>query len=114
MNLVVGIIFKASFPMFTGSFRNAKYSHDAVITGKITKDSYGKSTGQHTFTFEVIECSTNDFTVGETYRKMGRNMYPNVVGIISIPENMQELEIEKSKRAATQSAKAKRENLFTY
>ncbi len=79
MNLVKGTIFTATFPIFTGSFRNAKFSHDVIIKGKILKDSYGKETGQHTFTFEIIESSDNrEFTVGYNYRKKGRNIYPNI------------------------------------
>jgi hypothetical protein len=79
MNLVKGTIFTAQFPIFTGSFRNAKFSHDVTIKGEILKDSYGKESGQHTFTIKVLESSDlNNFQVGCYFLKKGRNLYPNI------------------------------------
>ncbi len=63
---VVGDEIEFQKAVFTGSFRNAKFSHYETIRGKIVKDSYGAKKQQHTFTIE---------TADKTFRIKGRNLY---------------------------------------
>jgi len=109
MNLVTGTIFNGTFPVFTGSHRNARFSHEVSVKGVIVKDSYGAATGQHTFQFEILESShPSDFAVGTVYRKMGRNMYPNVTRCERPADYIEQAE-RKALRAEFSSAKARRE-----
>ena len=105
LNIVVGLVFEAEFPVFRGSFRNATYDGVAKVKGKITSDSYGKKTGKHTFTFLVTESDRPDeFTVGQTYRKVGKNMYPSILSY-EYPVNYEAVAEEKARRAKKQAAR---------
>lgn len=53
--------------VFTGSHRNARFSHFELISGRIVKDSYGADKQQHTFTIETAS--------GEKKLRKGRNVY---------------------------------------
>jgi len=80
--------------VFTGSFRAAKFSHFELITGTITKDSYGAAKQQHTFTLQLSD--------GNTTRIKGRNLYAN--GTYRKPW------INESKRVAARDEKHERGN----
>lgn len=106
-NLVKGTIFYAELPVFTGSFRNAKFSHNVKIKGIIEKESYGSDKGQHTFVFKVLESDDQkEYKIGSTYRKKGRSMYPNI-SKLEQPSDYEIQAADKAKRASTQSAKVK-------
>ena len=57
--------------VFSGSFRNAKFSHFELISGEIIKDSYGADKQQHTFTLLLAD--------GSKKLIKGRNLYKNGV-----------------------------------
>ena len=97
-NLVTGTVFTVKFPCFTGSWKKPKYSHDATIKCRVVKESYGVQTAQHTFQLEVIETDDSDYPVGRTFKKMGRNLYPNIVEIHSQPDNYETVAEEKRER----------------
>lgn len=60
---------KFSRAVFSGSYRNPKFSHMENIEGTIVKESYGVEKQQHTFTIKK--------TNGEVIRIKGRNLYRN-------------------------------------
>lgn len=95
-NIVKGTVLKFEEAIFNGSWKKPKFSHTAIHTVKVTKESYGSSKGQHSFTLEVID--STERKVGETFRKMGRNIYPTAQ-IISQPETIIELTEEKNERS---------------
>ncbi len=70
-NVVTGDYVKFERAVFTGSYPNAKFSHNEVVIGEIVNDSYGMTTGQHTFTI-LLDC-------GKKIRIKGRNLYRNGV-----------------------------------
>jgi hypothetical protein len=108
-NLVVGSRFRATFPVFVGKYPRARHSHDVDVVGVVTSESYGREKGQHTFTFRVLESSDPEtFEVGKEYRKKGRNLYP-AVWRVEQPADYEQKAAEKAARAATQSAKARKE-----
>lgn len=108
MNLLTGTVFIAELPIFYGCFKKPKFSHKVKVNAEIIKESYGEKTGQHTFTFLVKESSDiTKFEVGKKYKKKGRNLYPNLIEIISQPENEAFLSEEKKIRKAKAKAKAK-------
>lgn len=55
--------------IFTGTYKKPIFEGYALIRATIIKESYGKKTGQHTFTLETDS--------GEIFRIMGRNLYAN-------------------------------------
>lgn len=57
--------------VFTGSYRNAKFSHFEMITGVIVSESYGAAKQQHTFTIQQEN--------GAKTLIKGRNLYANGV-----------------------------------
>jgi len=109
MNLVIDTEFKAEFPVFTGSFRKAKLSGYAKVTGKIVDENYSGSTSLHWFKFLVIESDSTDYEVGKTYRKRGKNMYPNIKEA-KYGSNYEEHSQDKKHRA--QVMKLERKNLY--
>lgn len=66
---VVGDDVKFERAVFTGSFRNPKFSHNETIEGKIIAESYGEKTQQHTFTILLSD--------GKKIKIKGRNLYKN-------------------------------------
>ena len=68
-NCVVGDFVQFERAVFTGSYRNARFSHNETVEGEITKESYGADKQQHTFTIERTD--------GERIRIKGRNLYRN-------------------------------------
>ena len=110
-NLVQGTIFEAQLPVFTGSYKNAKFSHNVSVKMQVIKESYGAERGQHTFTLLCLESShPEDFAVGKTYRKKGRNLYPNICANVQQPDNYLQVAAEKDDRSRY-SAAAKRRRL---
>ena len=102
MNLVKGTVFSANFDIF-GSYnprtRKAKYLGSVLVKAKIINESYGLTTAQHTFTFEVLESSDkSEFQIGKKYKKKGRNIYPCLSEIHEQPANYDELANEKIER----------------
>lgn len=98
MDLTINCIIKFTEAVFIGTYPKAKFSHERTITGKITKDSYGQKTGQHTFSIDVIECDDDNYSCGENIRRKGRNVYRNCK-VIAYPDNHQELADEKHSRS---------------
>lgn len=105
MDLTVDCIIKFKEAVFTGTYPKTQYSHERTITGRITKDSYGAKTGQHTFTIHIIECDDESYSCGENIRRKGRNVYRECE-VIAYPENHQELADEKHERS-----KSKKESI---
>lgn len=98
MNIVVGTKLIVDQPVFTGSYRNAKYSHNRVFEAVVIKDSYGPSTGHHNFTLEVITASDDgSLQPGDIKRIRGKNLYPNST-IINQPKDLQQKADEKTLR----------------
>lgn len=58
--------------VYDGSYPNATFSHNERVKGVITKESYGKSKQQHTFTIFDMETQ-------KSFRIKGRNLYKNGV-----------------------------------
>lgn len=53
--------------IFSGSWKNAKFSHFEVIKGVVVNDSYGTDKQQHTFTIQLSD--------GTKIKRKGRNIY---------------------------------------
>ena len=107
MNLTEDCIITFKEPVFVGgSFyrgrcKGAKYIGDRTISGKILKESYG-STGQHTFTILVDSCTgenSGQYKKGAKVRRKGRNLYPNVIDLVTPnEEKYQQLQQQKKLR----------------
>ena len=76
MNLVVGDYVEFILPQFSGgSFyrgrcSGAKYLGDKQFSGTIEKESYGRTSGQHTFSIRLLD--------GSLKMVKGRNLYPAI------------------------------------
>lgn len=70
-NCVTGDEVQFEKDIFVGSYPNSKWNGTETIYGKIIKDSYGSSKGQHTFTVELVS--------GEKMRIKGLNLYKYAV-----------------------------------
>lgn len=107
MNLVKGTVFTAKLAIFgkyNARTKQAKFLGEVQIKAKVTNESYGLTTAQHTFTFEILESSDiSEFQIGCKYKRKGRNLYPYLIEICEQPENLQDLENEK--RARKEDAK---------
>ena len=57
--------------VFTGTYPNAKFSHDETIEAVVISDSYGEKKQQHTFSLLLPN--------GKKIRIKGRNLYRNGV-----------------------------------
>lgn len=69
INLVVGTRFRATLPVFVGTYPNLRHSHDVDIVGIIVRASYGKDQAQQTLTFRVLESDDPEtFEPGMEYR----------------------------------------------
>ena len=110
-NLTIGTYVKIKEPVFSGSFRNATYEGDRIISGEIVNESYG-STGQHTFTILAHSITGEDATkykIGQKIRRKGRNVYPNLLDY-RYPEDHDKLAVEKQTRS--EAAKIIREKRY--
>lgn len=71
--------------IFTGSFRNAKFSHYEYYLVKVINDTYKQTTDfctylstKHRFTLEVVQViSGNEKKIGDKFVKRGKNLYGN-------------------------------------
>lgn len=70
-DVCVGDTVRFSRAKFAGSFRNPTFLGFEIVTGQVTKDSYGAVKQQHTFTIKLAD--------GKTTRIKGRNLYTNGV-----------------------------------
>ena len=68
---VVGDEVKFERAVFTGTYPNAKFSHEETIEAVVISESYGEKKQQHTFTLLLPN--------GEKTRIKGRNLYRNGV-----------------------------------
>ena len=68
---VVGDEVKFERAVYTGTYPNAKFSHDETIEAVVISDSYGEQKQQHTFTLLLPN--------GKKTRIKGRNLYRNGV-----------------------------------
>ena len=86
--------------VFTGSWRNAKFSHYETIEGKIDSDSYGAKKQQHTFS--IIKSDGTELII------KARNVYRN--GVMRKPwaDESERLEALKEKYARGDAARAAR------
>ncbi len=80
-DMVVGDTIIWIEPEFSGGYRNATFTGYSWNTGKIIKDSYGKKSGQHTFTIETPD--------GYTIRKKGRTLMKEYSGVLKPSEDRQ-------------------------
>ena len=99
-NCVVGDFVQFERAVFTGSYRNAKFSHNETVEGEIIRDSYGAEKQQHTFTIQLPN--------GKTTRIKGRNLYRN--GTMRKPwaDENERLEALREKHARGDAARAAR------
>ena len=88
-NIVRGTELTVTEPMFTGSFRNAKYAGDRQWAGVVIADKYGDQ-GKHWFTVEVTESGHESIKVGVKVRRQGKNLYGHCE-ILGQPENIDQL-----------------------
>ena len=65
--------------IFTGHYKNAKFSHKQKIIAEVLKDSYGAKKQQHTFTLRIIWDSDNSYDKDQNIRIKGRVLYRNGV-----------------------------------
>jgi hypothetical protein len=101
-DLTIGCTIRFTEPVFSGSYRNATYLGDRTITGTITKESYGATSGQHTFTIRVEDVTGEQSDVVRdkgTIRRKGRNVYRDCE-TLSTPDNYQVLREDKHQRGA--------------
>ena len=102
-NLTRGCRVRFTEPVFIGSYRNATCIGERTIVGTITADSYGRKTGQHTFTIAVESATGEDaqsvLEKGKIRRK-GRNLYRDCE-TLATPEDYQDLLLDKYARANT-------------
>lgn len=116
MNLVVGSKFMFREPLFEGSFRKPKFTgRYRTLTVKVLKESYGAQRGQHTFTLEVLECeahANDNIPAGEKIRRKGRNLYPNILGSVTQPDDYALRAEEKATRAKVVRARLAQELEF--
>lgn len=68
-DVVVGDEVRFQKVVFTGNYKNPKFSHFELVTGRVVKDNYGDYKQQHTFTLELPD--------GSRTLIKGRNLYRN-------------------------------------
>lgn len=111
MDITVGTKLRFRESVFTGSYPNAAFSHTREIVGIVVKESYGKKTGQHTFTIQVETCDDNSYYQDDKIRRKGRNVYKDCK-IISYPKEHKSLADEKHERAKAVKDSIKRNKAF--
>ena len=91
MNIVKGMKFKAVFPVFSGSYRNAKYIKDVKIEGEIIEDCCYSSDSKHWLYF-VVTASDDEqyYKIGKKHKKQGKNIYTQIKSY-EYPENHKEV-----------------------
>ena len=65
---VVGDEVKFQRAIFTGTYPNAKFSHDETIEAVVISDSYGEQKQQHTFTLLLPNGKKTRIKVRKLYR----------------------------------------------
>ena len=88
-NIVRGTELTVTEPMFTGSYRNAKYAGDRQWQGVVVADKYGDQ-GKHWFTVQVTNSNHESIKVGGKVRRQGKNLYGHSE-ILGQPENIDQL-----------------------
>ena len=79
-DIVVGDRILYTESVFGGSFRRPKYIGERTILADVLRESYGETTGQHTFSLQVIEAfGEQPPKAGAKIRRKGRNIYRNGV-----------------------------------
>lgn len=79
MNAVNGTKFTASFPVFSGNFKSAKFDHMATVSGVVTiQDCYSHDNFKHWIYFIVTKSDSPDYVVGKQYKKQGKNFYGKI------------------------------------
>jgi len=97
MNLTVGDRITWDAPQFVGGsawggrFRGARYNGTVRLSGIIEHESYGRETGQHTFSIRLTD--------GTLKRVKGRNLYPHIVEYEAGPDHAEQ-EARKADRIA--------------
>lgn len=110
MNLVVNQTIIWTEPVFSGSYPKSEYLGERTTKAVIVKDSYGSRRGQHSFSLRVIySTGVQPLVAGETYRRLGRNLY-KTASVIEQPDNLEELLADKEKRAK----EAKERKFYTW
>lgn len=64
-------------PVFSGSWRNAKYEGDEYYRVRIYSSGRYDERNHHTFRVEVLEVLEGRKKVGSKFSKRGKNLYPN-------------------------------------
>lgn len=100
-NLTVDCYITFSESVFSGHYRSPNYEGERTISGKIVKESYGSSRGQHTFTIlidEIDGAESSKYKIGQKIRRKGRNVYGGLEKV-DYPENYATLAEEKRGRS---------------
>ena len=84
-------------PIFTGSYRNARFSHFEYYEVKIVNNNYDYNKGYHRFTCEVLAVIKGDKKVGAKFTKRGKNLYPNYYEEIYASQEAFEEKAEKKR-----------------
>jgi hypothetical protein len=91
MNAVLGTIFTANFPVFTGSRTKPKWHKNIKIVARISIDACYAKDNKHWIYFTVLESEDVEFfAVGKQYKKQGKNFYPAIL-CYTYPENYAEI-----------------------
>lgn len=98
-DVVTGDVVRFKRAMFDG-WPKPKYLGDEIVQGRVIGDSYGKGTGQHTFTLELPD--------GGTTRIKGRNLYANGVERLPWQEESERIAVAAEKHARGDVARAER------
>ena len=74
-----GDVIRFSEACFGGSWEKPRYAGDREIVAIVSKDSYGSTKQQHTFTLQIVDWvgDENPGDPGEAIRRKGRNVYRN-------------------------------------
>lgn len=87
-NLAEGCTGILQLPIFTGSFKNAKFDHNEYYKINVIDSSYSENdNNKHWFKCEVVEVLEGDNKkVGDIFRKQGKNFYSNFMQLTAVPE----------------------------
>ena len=80
---------------FRGRCRGAKFTGTLRFSGVVERDSYGKTSGQHTFSVRLDD--------GSLKTVKGRNLYGNLVSHVSGADSVAEADAKDARIAAAQA-----------
>lgn len=75
-DVIVGDLVEFVEPVFSGSYRNARFAGNRRIVAEVLRESYGATRQQHTFTIRVLASDgAQPLEAGATTTRKGRNLY---------------------------------------